>query len=71
MGNDADQKEKYGEKVTYLKAAVERINEAIKLLKVSLHKVQHNFLFIFSYCERETTTIMQTNSKSSVQLVVV
>lgn len=35
MGNDADQKEKYGEKVTYLKAAVDKINEAVKLLKVS------------------------------------
>ena len=35
MANDADQKEKFGEKVTYLKAAVDKINEAIKLLKVS------------------------------------
>ena len=36
MANDADQKEKFGEKVTYLKAAVDKKNEAIKLLKVSL-----------------------------------
>jgi len=34
MGNDADQKEKYGEKVTYLKAALDKINEALKILKV-------------------------------------
>ena len=40
MGNDADQKEKYGEKVTYLKAASDKINEALKILKVQKNNVK-------------------------------
>ena len=46
MGNDADQKEKYGEKVTYLKAASDKIAEALKLVKVRVTCI----MFTKIYC---------------------
>lgn len=61
MSNDADQKEKYGEKVTYLKAASEKINEASKLSKNQSDRVVETVQFIMDVVSNKYTAAVKEN----------